>query len=189
MRCIERLLGAALLPSLEASRQVMAYFSWFAASCSIPQECDTALRKAGASGHCPLACGRRALDCFLRCQPRRAQRRMPPRRATVRVAVPTPPRTIAFPRSFLVLTETRVFPATGFSVATGRGCDPTKDSVSPSSRRDRDSNPGLGNFSHQFRLYGASSMARRDCIMQCNQQSSRIEAAGICKLLSTEKLH
>jgi hypothetical protein len=28
-----------------------------------------------------------------------------------RVAVPAPPRTMAFPRSFLVLTETRVFPA------------------------------------------------------------------------------
>jgi hypothetical protein len=36
---------------------------------------------------------------------------MPPRRPTVRVAVPAPPRTIAFPRNFLVLTETRVFPA------------------------------------------------------------------------------
>src|SRR6267142_7203278 len=36
---------------------------------------------------------------------------MPPRRPTVRVAVPAPPRTMAFPRSFLVLTETRVFPA------------------------------------------------------------------------------
>jgi hypothetical protein len=36
---------------------------------------------------------------------------MPPRRPTVRVAVPEPPRTMAFPRSFLVLTETRVFPA------------------------------------------------------------------------------
>src|SRR3954453_1786131 len=40
---------------------------------------------------------------------------MPPRRPTVRVAVPTPPRTMAFPRSFLVLTETRVFPAEQFS--------------------------------------------------------------------------
>ena len=29
----------------------------------------------------------------------------------VRVAVPAPPRTMAFPRGFLVLTETRVFPA------------------------------------------------------------------------------
>jgi hypothetical protein len=32
-------------------------------------------------------------------------------RPTVRVAVPAPPRTMAFPRSFLVLTATRVFPA------------------------------------------------------------------------------
>ena len=32
-------------------------------------------------------------------------------KTTVRVAVPAPPRTMAFPRSFLVLTETRVFPA------------------------------------------------------------------------------
>jgi hypothetical protein len=30
---------------------------------------------------------------------------------TVRVAVPTPPRTLALPRSFFVLTLTRVFPA------------------------------------------------------------------------------
>src|SRR5882724_2830000 len=36
---------------------------------------------------------------------------MPPRRPTVRVAVPAPPLTTALPRSFLVLTETRVFPA------------------------------------------------------------------------------
>ncbi|MGY4314150.1 hypothetical protein ACVWW1_003453 [Bradyrhizobium sp. JR3.5] len=36
--------------------------------------------------------------------------RIPPRRPTVLVAVPAPPRTTAFPRSFLVLTATRVFP-------------------------------------------------------------------------------
>ena len=36
---------------------------------------------------------------------------MPPRRPTVRVAVPAPPRTMALPRSFFVLTETRVLPA------------------------------------------------------------------------------
>jgi len=34
---------------------------------------------------------------------------MPPRRPTVRVAAPAPPRTLAFPRSFLVFTLTRVF--------------------------------------------------------------------------------
>ena len=41
---------------------------------------------------------------------------------TVRAPVPAPPRTIAFPRSFLVLTETRVFPAMMEELQDGANC-------------------------------------------------------------------
>src|SRR5438105_13311178 len=64
---------------------------------------------------------------------------MPPRRPTVRVAVPAPPRTTAFPRSFLVLTETRVFPAMMYVLRVSTLCTASTPQRPPSRVRMPDS--------------------------------------------------